>query len=104
MTRSRLKSIQSAIRGAGTFCKAFIKNLPRMYASFLYYWNTERIASVFILYSLGFAIVLSWMAAYVANFGLIVRVAGVYMISTIPFFFWISQKFDEGELDPEQIQ
>jgi len=68
-------------------------------ANFKTYWQDQRLAGYFMIYSVLVTILLAGLAVFTNDTQLMINVLLVYGFSSIPFFVWLGHAVDSNEED-----
>lgn len=68
-------------------------------ANFKTYWQDQRLAGYFMIYSVLVTILLAGLAVFTDDTQLMINVLLMYGFSSIPFFVWLGHAVDSNEED-----
>lgn len=76
----------------------------RLVDVFKVYSETTWIPTIFIIYSILIAILLSGLAILSDNISLMFAICIGYAITAMPFLYWLNQAIDDGRIDPNEFR
>jgi hypothetical protein len=67
--------------------------------NFQTYWENQRMAAYFMIYSILVAVLLAGLSYFTDDIQLMIDVLLVYGFSSIPFFVWLGRAVEDSETD-----
>lgn len=72
--------------------------------NFTFYYENQRMAAYFVIYSILVSILLSSLALYTDNVSLMLKICFIYALTAVPFLFWLGQAVNDGKIDPQEFK